>query len=91
MRLTVFVVLALAAGATSAHAYPQFQFSTGAETCKDCHYSPGGGGLINDYGRDEAFQREYVAAAVDPEKWRAFHERWLTVDHAEYQKLLGAR
>jgi glutaconate CoA-transferase subunit A len=44
-----------------------------------------------DYGRDEAFQREYVAAASDPAKWRAFHDRWLTVDHTEYRKLLQER
>lgn len=48
--LPLLVVLA----ARRAEAYPQFQFSTGAETCKECHYSPAGGGLINDYGRDEA-------------------------------------
>jgi glutaconate CoA-transferase subunit A len=44
-----------------------------------------------DYGRDEAFQREYAAAAVEPEKWKAFHERWLTVSHDEYRKRLEAR
>ncbi len=42
-----------------------------------------------DYGRDEAFQREYATAAVDPEKWRAFHDRWLTIDHAAYQRQLA--
>jgi glutaconate CoA-transferase subunit A len=44
-----------------------------------------------DYGRDEAFQREYAAAAIDPERWKAFHDRWLTVSHDEYRELLEAR
>ena len=37
---------------TAAHAYPQWQLSTGAARCNECHYAPGGGGLINGYGRD---------------------------------------
>ncbi len=50
--LLAVALVAIAAG--RADAYPQFQLSTGNDTCKQCHYSPGGGGLINDYGRDEA-------------------------------------
>lgn len=38
----------------TAEAYPQFQFSTGNSTCTPCHFSPVGGGLIADWGRDEA-------------------------------------
>jgi hypothetical protein len=37
---------------TTAHAYPQWQLSTGAARCNECHYAPGGGGLINGFGRD---------------------------------------
>jgi len=37
---------------TAAHAYPQWQLSTGAVRCNECHYAPGGGGLINGFGRD---------------------------------------
>jgi hypothetical protein len=37
---------------TAAHAYPQWQLTTGAARCNECHYAPGGGGLINGYGRD---------------------------------------
>ncbi len=44
----------VAALAPTARAYPQFQLSTGADQCRQCHFSPAGGGLINDYGRDEA-------------------------------------
>jgi hypothetical protein len=36
----------------AAHAYPQWQLSTGAVRCNQCHYAPAGGGLINSYGRD---------------------------------------
>jgi hypothetical protein len=57
MRVTVALLVGLAglcALAPSARAYPQFQLSTGADQCRQCHFSPAGGGLINDYGRDEA-------------------------------------
>src|SRR5579863_9418020 len=35
-------------------AYPQFQFSSGTTRCSQCHYDPGGGGLIPSWGRDES-------------------------------------
>ena len=60
MRLAA-VVVALAVGAISmtlqagsASAYPQYQLALGADRCNACHYSPAGGGLLNDHGRDEA-------------------------------------
>ncbi len=53
-RIAALVVLAAGVLATDAHAYPEFQLSTGATSCSDCHYSPAGGGLLNDWGRDEA-------------------------------------
>lgn len=46
------LVLLLSAG--SAEAYPEFQFSQDAPRCSLCHYSPTGGGLINNYGRSQA-------------------------------------
>jgi hypothetical protein len=49
--LSLAVVLGLAG---TASAYPQFQFSTGTDSCGQCHFSPGGGGLLTEYGRDEA-------------------------------------
>ncbi|MDZ4694580.1 MAG: hypothetical protein SGI86_05485 [Deltaproteobacteria bacterium] len=52
-RLAVLGLFAAIVGhAQSAQAYPQWQFSTGTTRCNQCHYAPGGGGLINDYGRD---------------------------------------
>ena len=50
--------------------------------------TPGGAhftACVPDYGRDEGFQREYVAAAGDPEAWAAFRERFLAVDEDGYQ------
>jgi glutaconate CoA-transferase subunit A len=50
--------------------------------------TPGGAhftACVPDYGRDEGFQREYVAAAGDPDAWAAFRERFLDVDEADYQ------
>jgi len=44
-----------------------------------------------DYGRDEAFQREYVAAAKDPAAWKKFEERYLSGTEADYQRAVTAR
>src|SRR3954452_5588945 len=45
-----------------------------------------------DYGRDEAFQKEYAATASSPELWDAFKQTYLDVaDEAEYQRVIGAR
>jgi len=50
--LLVAAVALLWLGERPAHAYPQWQLSTGAGRCNQCHYAPAGGGLINSYGRD---------------------------------------
>jgi glutaconate CoA-transferase subunit A len=44
-----------------------------------------------DYGRDEAFQREYAASAKDEGSWQRFKAEWLDVSDAEYQAKLRAR
>jgi glutaconate CoA-transferase subunit A len=45
-----------------------------------------------DYGRDEAFQREYAATARDPEAWEAFRKRYLDVEsEAAYQEAVRTR
>ena len=46
----LLAVLTLTEG--RAAAYPQWQLSTGSARCNECHYAPGGGGLITNYGRD---------------------------------------
>ncbi|MDR7422963.1 MAG: hypothetical protein QN159_10935 [Armatimonadota bacterium] len=56
-HLALPVALAAACGALlwaapTLHAYPQWQFTTGAVRCNQCHFAPAGGGLITGYGRD---------------------------------------
>lgn len=48
MRLVLALAI-VAASATAAHAYPQYQVSR-EQTCVACHLSPDGGGLLNEYG-----------------------------------------
>jgi glutaconate CoA-transferase subunit A len=44
-----------------------------AETPNGAHFTS----CVPDYGRDEAFQKRYAAAAADPEEWRRFEEQYL--------------
>jgi glutaconate CoA-transferase subunit A len=45
-----------------------------------------------DYGRDEAFQKEYAATASSPELWEAFKASWLDLEtEADYQRAVAAR
>jgi glutaconate CoA-transferase subunit A len=44
-----------------------------------------------DYGRDEAFQREYAASAKSPEAWAAFRSRYLDVSESDYQRRVQER
>jgi hypothetical protein len=54
-KLSLFLLLVVAALAPrAAQAYPQWQFSSGTSRCNQCHFSPAGGGLITNYGRDAA-------------------------------------
>jgi glutaconate CoA-transferase, subunit A len=44
-----------------------------------------------DYGRDEAFQARYAAAAADPDAWRAFARTYLdAAGHADYLRAVEA-
>ena len=55
--------------------------------------TPGGAhftACVPDYARDEAFQKEYVAAAGDPDAWSAFAHRYLEVDEAGYRSAVQA-
>lgn len=50
--------------------------------------APGGAhftSCVPDYERDEAFQREYVAAAKDPQQWATFVARYLSGSETDYQ------
>ena len=50
--------------------------------------TPGGAhftACVPDYARDEGFQKEYVAAAGDPDAWAVFRDRFLAVDEDGYQ------
>ena len=42
-----------------------------------------------DYGRDEAFQKDYVAAAGDATAWTEFVERYLSGTEEQYQEAIG--
>jgi glutaconate CoA-transferase subunit A len=44
-----------------------------------------------DYGRDEAFQREYVAAAKDPRAWQEFAQTYLSGTEHDYQQAVANR
>jgi hypothetical protein len=44
--------VALTAWTRAAEAYPQWQFSSDAVRCDQCHFAPAGDGLINGFGRD---------------------------------------
>lgn len=57
--------------------------------------TPGGAHFTEcppDYGRDEAFQREYAATAKDPEAWERFSQAYLSLEsEADYQRAVAAR
>ncbi len=53
-RLAALIAMAIVLRAAPAAAYPQWQLSTGAERCNQCHYDPAGGGLLTSYGREAA-------------------------------------
>ena len=54
--------------------------------------APGGAhftSCVPDYGRDEAFQAHYAAAAADPADWQRFRTGYLAGDEASYQRAVG--
>ncbi|MFG2040597.1 CoA transferase subunit A [Dactylosporangium sp. NPDC048998] len=56
--------------------------------------APGGAHFTScepDYGRDEAFQREYATAAADPQLWSAFYDRYLNGDEDAYRAAVQHR
>ena len=67
------------AGERAAQAYPQWQLSTGAVRCNQCHYAPAGGGILTSYGRDAAGEQlstfggngDFLHGAVTLPSWLA--------------------
>ena len=57
------------------------------ETPNGAHFSS----CDPDYSRDESFQKEYAAAAADPDAWAAFRSTYLEVDEAGYQRKVAER
>ncbi|HTT00057.1 MAG TPA: CoA-transferase [Streptosporangiaceae bacterium] len=54
--------------------------------------APGGAhftSCVPDYGRDEAFQAEYVASAASPQAWQRFRDAYLSGDETAYQAAVG--
>jgi hypothetical protein len=66
-------------GEAPARAYPQWQLSSGAVRCNQCHYAPAGGGLLTSYGRDAAGEQlstfggdgAFLHGAVNLPSWLA--------------------
>jgi glutaconate CoA-transferase subunit A len=56
------------------------------ETPRGAHFTS----CVPDYGRDEAFQREYAAAAGDPTLWLSFAQRYLSGSEDDYQNAVSA-
>lgn len=55
--------------------------------------APGGAhftSCVPDYERDEDFQKAYVEAAADKERWAAFRARYLELDEPGYQAAVAA-
>lgn len=78
LLLGASAAVAVLAAAPAASAYPEFRFSTGATRCNMCHYSPDGGGLIDDFGRfasESQISRggdgDFMHGLVDEPDWLA--------------------
>ncbi|MCH2412007.1 MAG: hypothetical protein MK189_03435 [Acidimicrobiales bacterium] len=67
---------------------PRLFVDGGVEAPRGAHFTE----CPPDYGRDEAFQREYAATAKDPEAWAAFRERYVDApSHDAYLAAVDAR
>jgi len=73
MIRALFVLVALTG---VAHAYPQFQLSSGTPRCASCHIDPAGGGLLSQWGQQESGDTiarggdgRFLHGAVDLPDW----------------------
>ncbi len=83
LRYALLTLVVCVAGivfpASPARAYPQWQFTSGAARCNQCHYAPAGGGLVTSYGRDADAEElstfpgngALLHGAVSPPSWLA--------------------
>jgi glutaconate CoA-transferase subunit A len=55
------------------------------ETPHGAHFTS----CVPDYGRDEAFQKEYADSAASPQAWKQFRSTYLDGDEDDYQKAVS--
>jgi glutaconate CoA-transferase, subunit A len=78
--------LAAVGGVTSIRV-PRWSVAGVIEAPNGAHFTS----CVPDYDRDEAFQRDYVAAAKDPQAWIEFSATYLSGDEKDYQRAVAAR
>jgi glutaconate CoA-transferase subunit A len=77
----------LAAGGPGRQRVQRWMVHGVIETPNGAHFTS----CVPDYDRDEAFQRDYVAAAKDPELWAKFQAEYLDGDEQDYQRAVARR
>ena len=77
----------LAAGGPDRQRVQRWMVHGVIETPNGAHFTS----CVPDYDRDEAFQRDYVVAAKDPELWAKFQAEYLDGDEQEYQRAVARR
>ncbi|MDG3008970.1 CoA transferase subunit A [Rhodococcus sp. D2-41] len=65
---------------------PRLLVSGVVESSGGAHFTS----CVPDYDRDEAFQRDYVAAAKDPDRWKQFAAHYLSGTEGDYQRAVEA-
>ena len=74
----LIVLIVLAATASIARAYPQFQLSKD-QTCSDCHLNPAGGELLNENGMNTAQAMSWLGDDPGPFYGKVKPPDWLTI------------
>jgi len=78
---------ALAAGGPARQRIQRWMVHGVIEAPNGAHFTA----CVPDYDRDEAFQRDYVAAAKDPVLWAKFVAEYLEGDEQDYQRAVARR